>query len=342
MTIFDVHAHIVPRPLLDELQTGPRYGVELLTANAAPSRLRIAGKVTTGPLRPGLLDVAQRLQRMDEQGVNVQLLSPFIDTSAYQLPTADGQAYSRWFNDALAEVVGNHPTRFLGLGNVPLQDPQAACTELTYLLDELGMVGCQIATTVAGKELDEAGLEPFWELAAARGAFIVLHPYAALAGRDLAAHFLHNLVGNPAESTIAVARLILSGVLERHPALRLCVVHGGGFLPYQLGRLDRGYRAVPQLVATALTRAPSEWARSLYYDTVTHAPESLELLLRRVGPGQVVLGSDHPFEMGDPDPVGTVMAIPGLATVDREAILGDTVGELLGATAPGLLPPAEP
>ena len=325
----DVHAHVVPPASLARWQAGPRDGIELLEAPQAPPRLRIDGRVTTGPILPGLVDIDDRLARMDAQGVDIQLLSPFIDTTAYALPAEQAAEHARVFNDHLAELIAATPDRFRGLATVPLQDPPAAVAELTRAMDEHGMVGCEIATTVDGVELADPRFEPFWEAAADRAALLLLHPHAALAGRDLTEHFLWNLVGNPAESTVALGHLLLSGVLERHPSLRLCAVHGGGFLPYQLGRFDRGYAALPDRVAKQLTQPPSVWARHLSYDTVTHAPAALRWLLDTMGASQVVLGSDHPFIMGDPDPVATVDAIPGLTAEERTAILGGNAARLL-------------
>jgi aminocarboxymuconate-semialdehyde decarboxylase len=137
------------------------------------------------------------------------------------------------------------------------------------------------------------------------------------------------MVGRPAESTIAVGRLLFSGVLERFPGLVICVVHGGGFVPYQVGRMQRGFDAVPKLSAQNITTAPSELARRLYYDTVLHDPAPLAFLIEQVGPDHALMGTNYPFPMGDPSPVDTVNAIPGLSEEQRRLILGENVARLL-------------
>jgi aminocarboxymuconate-semialdehyde decarboxylase len=217
----------------------------------------------------------------------------------------------------------------VALGTIPLQDPARAAAELDFAVRDLGMAGVQIATTVDGTDLDEAGLDPFWEAADDLGCLIVLHPCDPLPGVDLSRNFLDNMVGRPAESTIAVGHLLFSGVLERFPGLVICVVHGGGFVPYQLGRMQRGFDAVPKLAAGNITTAPSELARRLYYDTVLHDPAPLAFLVERVGADHVLMGTDYPFPMGDPTPVDTVNAIPGLSDEQRRLILGGNVTRLL-------------
>ncbi len=330
MTSYDVHAHIVPPPAMDRLRReGTVHGVELGRNEKGMEHLVVGGEAA-GDIIPPLVDVEQRLAAMDASGVDVQLLSPYIEVTAYELPASTAGAYSRWFNETLAEVAAEHPDRFLTLANVPMAHPEQAAAELRHAVEELGMVGCEIGTTIAGDEMDQFELDPFWSTAEELGCLVLLHPMRSLAGRNVTRYFLNNLVGNPAESTITVAHLIMSGVFERHPDLQFCMVHGGGFLPYQIGRWDRGFREKPGGMANVkLTRSPSEWARTLYYDTVTHSPEALRFLIDLMGIDQVVLGSDHPFAMGDDDPVTTVRATPGLTEAEETAILSGNVERIL-------------
>jgi aminocarboxymuconate-semialdehyde decarboxylase len=157
---------------------------------------------------------------------------------------------------------------------------------------------------------------------------------------------LNNFVGNAAESTIAAAHLVFGGVLERHPDLRICLVHGGGYAPYQAGRMDHGYVAEPRLVDKRLSRPPSDYLRRLYYDTVTHSPAVLRFLLDFAGAEHVVLGSDYPFEMGTADPVGSLGEVPGLHEQERRLILEGNLHRLLADVRRGddqpSATPAEP
>ncbi|MBO0827781.1 MAG: amidohydrolase family protein [Streptosporangiales bacterium] len=324
----DVHAHCVPVGLIETLERDSgSYGIEI-TSRDGTRAARIAGRVDTPALRSDLIDVDARIAAMDQARIRTQVLSSWIDLTAYALPADAGARYARMFNEHLAATAALHPDRFLAVCTVPLQSPERAAEELRHAVGRLGMVGVEIATTVDGTELDDPGLDPFWVAAHDLGCIVLVHPYRSLAGRSMKRYFLGNLVGNPAESTLAIAHLVFGGVLERFPDLRICVVHGGGFLPYQWGRLDRGYHAVPRLTAGQLTLPPSKWLRRLYFDTVVHAPEVLRVLVDLVGVEHVVLGSDYPFEMGDPDPVATVEAVPGLDEAGRQLILRGNLDRL--------------
>src|SRR5665811_1807370 len=158
---------------------------------------------------------------------------------------------------------------------------------------------------------DSPALAPFWAAAEELRCIVVIHPDQVLPGREKPRYVLGNFVGNAAETTIAAAHLVFGGVLERHPDLRVCLVHGGGYAPYQAARMDHGYQAEPRLVDKRLSRTPSDYLRMLYYDTVTHSPEVMRFLLDFAGPEHVVLGSDYPFEMGEADPVGSIQRVPG-------------------------------
>lgn len=320
MPTYDIHAHCIPNQLIELLRReGGQFGIEVFEGQRGPSVVLADGQ-RIGPLRGILGDVDARLATMDASGVDVQLLASWIDLTAYGMEPEAGAAYSRRFNEILAEEAAGHPDRFIALGTVPLQSPHHAAEELHHAVEELGMVGVEIASTVGPTDLDQAGLDPFWEAAAKLRCLVLIHPCDPLSGVDLSRNFLDNMVGRPAESTIAIGHLIFSGVLERHPDLVVCVVHGGGFVPYQLGRMRRGYQAVPQMTATNISTDPEELARRLYYDTVLHDPAAIAFLIARMGADRVVLGTDYPFEMGDLDPLTTLAAVPGLTEPDSRLI----------------------
>ena len=326
---YDVHAHVVPTSLADRLGAdGGQCGV---TATDADGRLRVAvgGDGGGTPVRPDLLDVDARLSAMDRAGVDVQLLSAWIALTAYTLPDEQGIAWCRLFNEALAETVASRPDRFQGLATVPLQAGEAAPAELEHAVRELGMAGAQIATTVAGRELDDDLFATFWAAAERLRAIVVIHPDQVLPGRPRSRYVLSNFVGNAAETTIAASHLVFGGVLERHPDLRVCLVHGGGYAPYQAARMDHGYAAEPRLVDRRISEPPSRYLRKFYFDTVTHSPEVTRFLIDFAGVEQVVLGTDYPFEMGERDPAGLVGRVPGLAAADQKRILEDNLGRLL-------------
>lgn len=325
----DVHAHCVPDGVLAQLRADSgRWGIEVGVQEGKVTAL-VAGRVRTGVIRADLFDPYRRLAAMDDADIDVQILSSWIDLTAYALPPDVGVDYARMFNEALAATAAAHPGRFEALATVPLQDPAAAAAELVHAVGSLGMVGAEIATTVDGRDLDDPSLEPFWGAAEELRCPVLVHPYAALAGRGLCRWFLGNLVGNPAESTIAAAHLIFGGVLEKFPDLRICLVHGGGFAAYQLGRWDHGYAQDARGAATNLTRSPREWLTSMHHDTVLHSPAAVRFLLDTVGADRVLLGSDHPFEMGDSNPLATLSAVPGITAQERELVAAGNLRRLL-------------
>lgn len=314
----DVHAHCVPETLRHAItDEGPDLGVVL----AGDGALTVAGKPVALPLRDDLVDRRARLAAMDRTGVDVQVLSPWIDLVAYRLDHESGARWSRLVNEAMAAEAETNRDRFKAIGTAPLQAPDRAAVELRYAVEQLGLVGVEIGTRVGELDLVGAGLDVFWAEADRLGCFILLHPLEPLAGIDLSDRMLHNMTGRPAETTIALSRLLLAGVIDQHPAMALCAVHGGGFLPYQIGRMQRGWDARPELVATDLRVAPTRALRSVYFDTVLHDPGAIRYLIDTVGADRVLLGSDYPFEMGDPDPVATIEAVPGLDAGGREAVL---------------------
>ena len=166
------------------------------------------------------------------------------------------------------------------------------------------------------------GLDAFWEAAEDLGAFVLLHPVHPLETIDLGRYFLSNSVGRPAETSIALAGLIMSGVLERFPGLVLCAVHGAGFVPYQIGRLDKAFHEVPGLARQRMSQPPSNSFGRILADSIVHDPEALAFLVKRMGVERVLLGTDYPFPMGDQDPVGLIRSTPGLTDQDVESILG--------------------
>ena len=327
---YDVHAHIVPSELMELLRVdGPGFGLEVFQAAEGKEKIRVAGRLEIGPFPDNLFDLGARFAAMDQGGVQVQLVGHRTEFSAYALDGEKGAAYARAFNRILADVTTTHPDRLLALGTVPLQDPKRAAEELAYAVQELGMVGVEIASNIDGQPLDQAGLDPFWETANALRCIVLLHPNDPLRGVDLSRYFMDNIVGRPAESTVAIAYLLFSGVLERYPDLVVCMVHGGGYMPYQLGRWEKAYKVVPHITGKNISMPPIEYVKRLYFDTLVHIPEALSYLLELVGPSQIVLGTDYPYEMAERAPVAFIDSVPGISAEDRNAILEGNVRRIL-------------
>ncbi len=322
----DLHCHFIPPRLIELIE---REGAAHSISATDGGKVSFAGRDATQAFPAGMLDLDDRLGWMDAQDVDIQVLSAWMDFSAYVLDEDDGAWLARALNELTAEAIAGRSDRFRAMAAVPLQAPEAAASELRHAVSVLGMVAVEIATSAADLELDDPSLEPFWDAAEELDALVLVHPYASIGSERLQRYFLTNIVGNPAEETVAAAHLIYGGVLERHPRLKVCLTHGGGFLPYQIGRQDRGFQSKPGLTATHLGSPPSSFLERFYYDTVVHSGQALRFLIERVGTERVVLGSDYPFPMGDPEPVATVRQA-GLDAETVEAILSFNGAAALG------------
>lgn len=282
------------------------------------------------PLLPGMVALDIRERTMAEQGVGSQLLSPWIALCDYSLGEADADWFHRAVNAEIAAVCAAAPDRYAGVGTAPLQFPALAIEVLREAMGPLGLLGVEIGTSV-GKDvfLDDPSLDPFWQAAEALGAFILIHPPLEPPAGGFADYYLNNLIQNPLQTTVAGARLIFGGVLERFPRLHICLVHGGGLLPYNVGRLIRGHLVRPEAKAR-MTGSVEESFSRLYFDTVTHSAPALAYLVGQAGADHVFLGSDYPFDMADPDLVDTVRAA-GLGAVKEALVLSDAFRRLFGA-----------
>ena len=281
-----------------------------------------------GPIEPGLLDTRRRLAAMDAAGVDVQILSSWVGAILHGASADLAIGWAMAFNDALADLIAEHPTRFLGLGQVALQAPGAAVDELRRIMRDPRFVGVEVTTRVGDRDLDDPALDPFWEAASEMRCLVLLHPDRALSGRLDSKYARTNTIGNPVETTIAAMSLISGGVLDRNLGLTVCLVHGGGTLPYQLGRIGHAHHVNPGSVGS-MHAPPSAYLRRFHFDTVTHSPDVLAFLRDLVGSDRLVLGSDHPFAMGVADPVGELDKGLTWSAPDRALVLGGNVERIL-------------
>jgi aminocarboxymuconate-semialdehyde decarboxylase len=305
----DVHAHYVPP---DSLKTaseiGRRHGLKLEKNERGRDVVTRDGRPLLTQLKAEFSDLDLRLSIMDHQGVDMQAISPASSYFFYWMPVSEGLEFARWLNDSLAEAVAKHPERLVALASVPMQDSAKAAAELDRAMTKLGMRGVEIASNIGGRYFDDPGFDPFWEAAQALDAVIFVHPNQVVGADRMKEFNLANLIGNPTDTSLAFAKLIFGGVLERFPRLKLLLAHAGGFLPYTWGRLDRGYR-IQDSSAAKISNSPGEYLKLLYFDTITHSRMALEYLVANFGADHVLLGSDYPYDMGDPEPVATLAAI---------------------------------
>src|SRR5258708_2103975 len=270
---------------------------------------------------------------MDRLGIDMQAISPAPPQYYYWTPPELGRQTSRIINDNIAEIVAGNPDRFVGIGTVPLQAPELAVAELERMVKELNLRGVEICTNVAGAELSEPRFRPFFAKVEELGILVFMHPNGFTEGRRLSEHYFINIIGNPLDSTVAVSHLIFGGVLDAYPRLKICVAHGGGFLPAYSGRSDHGHGARSD-ARTAITRDPTSYLKKLYFDSIVFTHHQLEYLASVWGSDHILLGSDYPFDMAEPDPVGFIARATGLTTPDKAAILGPNAPHLLNAPVP--------
>ena len=330
MRCLDIHAHHVGQPVLDRIAAeGARHDVRVITSDDGATRIKVGARVTGMPVLPTLIDESARLKWMDEAGIGVQLVSGWMDLAGYHLPAEAALWLAQVQNDALAAIVASRPDRYAAAAMVPLQSPDAAAQELRRAVRDLGHRAVQIGARVEEEGLDAPALDPFWSEAQALGVPVIVHPADLAVPARHRRLFLHILVGNPSETTYAAAALLLGGVFDRFPKLRVLLVHGGGCVPYQFGRIERGRTASPPFARGPVKMNLDRYADNLYYDTVLHDDAALRYLIARVGSKHVALGSDYPFPLRDADPVATVRR-QALSESDQAALCWDTGAELLG------------
>jgi len=333
MTTYDLHAHVMSVAALETMAREHPEFAPRLVERAGEQFLEFPGRAAMGPLHPGMFDVDVRLADMDRQRVDVQLLSVPPSNFFYHLPTEVGAAFAAAGNDAMSQIASEKPDRFQIFATLPLQDESAALKELARVAGDPRVRGVEIGTNIDGSDLDVDTLAYLWPALVEYDMPAWLHPdQRTIAGADrLVRYYLQNLIGNPLETTIAVAALIFGGVMERHPRLRVGLVHGGGFAPYQIGRWRHGWEVRPEPRARLHEMSPQEMLRRFTFDSLTHDAASLRDLGERFGWANIVVGSDYPFDMGPADPVGEVEGL---------GLDGDIAAAVLEGNAERFLRPA--
>jgi aminocarboxymuconate-semialdehyde decarboxylase len=327
--VVDVHSHIVPAGLAGLAQQGGvHYGIEFGRDAAGKITSSVGGKPPFAlPWPTPLESIEERLETMDAIGVDVHVLSLSPSMHWYNTPPRHAAALAVDVNNDIADVISAHPQRFRGLAFLPLQDPAAAIAELERCVRELGFVGAIVGTNVDGRDWDAPELFPVLAAAGDLGALLFVHPARGRANSFLPKYHLKNLIGNPLETTVAIASLIFGGVLDRLPDLRLCFAHGGGYGCLGIARMDHGFAVRSE--TQGATRLPSDYLRGLYFDSLVHGHRALDHVIDLAGIDRIVLGSDYPADMGQPDPVGFIRSHPRLSEEQRL--------QILSANATGLL-----
>jgi aminocarboxymuconate-semialdehyde decarboxylase len=323
--IIDTHCHVI----VAEMTAGtvPEHWRPVVSRENGRYRLGFRGREINS-VTGEFTDVAAMLEQAAATGIGHLLLSPWINLVPVDAGLPEARLICQVQNDALAAAAAAHPGRVSAVGAVALQDPVLAGRQLTELVAIPGMCGAEIPSSVGGRYLGDDFFGPFWEAAEASGALVFIHPSTRGFGVPaLDGYYLWNSVGNPLETAVAAAHMAVAGVLERHPGLRVLLAHGGGALPAVRGRLRRAF-AVRGEARAGTTAGPDESLRRFYYDTVTHDRDLLVGLIRYAGAGQVVLGSDRPFDMGTDHPLDEVRALA--LGAEEDLVVSGNATRLLG------------
>ncbi len=329
MKTIDIHAHIVPDSLWKAI-TAKRDWHGFRHEPGEGLGTMVGGGMRTGFTTSKVrYTVEERLKDMDEQKVDVQVLSIHMPFVGYHLEAAQGLALAREVNDEIGATVRQNAGRLAGLATLPVQDVKSAIGELERAVTKLGLKGASLDTQVNGEQWDEPRFLPFFKAAESMGAVLFYHPQPQnnFLMQRINRHGLFNSLGVILDDAIVTAVLICGGVLEKCPDLQVCIAHGGGPACYAMGRLDRtwhgraGSRSTPQ--------PPSAYQKKLYYDTVVGSEEALRFLIDRVGADRVVLGSDWPFVPWHPSPVTWVQNLKSLTAEEKEKILWRNLAALL-------------
>ena len=276
-------------------------------------------------------ELEQRLEAMDAMGVDMQVLSVSVFHHHHWAEYGLAEKLCQIQNEKLSEICALHPDRFVPLSIVALQHPDLAAKQLEHTVKDLGHRGAMVTAALDGVELSDERFHPFWATAEELDVPIFIHPrhFREGAPRFKGQGFLSNIIGNPLDTTVALAHLIYEGTLDEFPNLKIMAAHGGGFLASYIGRFDHGHNSGDRGGRGAEKRAPSEYLKQIYFDTVVFGTENLHHIIRECGAGQLVLGTDYPAGMGNINPIAHLLSVEGLSAGDIEAVLGGTVKKLL-------------
>ena len=328
LKVVDVHCHYL-NPVVNQKTAhlnAAQYDPTVIFANDLTNETNVKQMKDRAPK---LMGIDVRLKDMDRMGVDIQAVAPAPYHYFYFTEPAYGAELAREVNEGIANVVAQHPDRFVGMGSVPLQNAELAVQELEYCVKKLGLRGVEINTNVNGLNLTDPslGLEKFFAKANELGTVIFMHPLGYTQGDRLRNHYFNNVIGNPLETTVAVSHLIFDGVVARHPKIKFLAAHGGGFLAHYWARMDHAWRARPD-TRTVIKKKPSSYLEKFYFDSITFDPRMLKQLIDRYGADHVMLGTDYPYDMGEDDPRGLIAGVNRLSAADRRLIEGGNAMKL--------------
>ncbi|HEX7341601.1 MAG TPA: amidohydrolase family protein [Rhodanobacteraceae bacterium] len=329
MLKIDTHTHILPH---DWPNLATKFGdnrFPVMTHTDGHHRIYKDGKFFR-EVWDSAFDAQTRIDDYASSGVTVQAISTVPVLFSYWAPGHQALQLHRHLNDHMAGLCRDFPHHYAGLGTVPLQSPTLAIQELERCIEQLGLAGVQIGSHCNDWNLDAPELFAFFEAAADLGAAVMVHPWDMMGFDSMPKYWMPWLVGMPAEQSRAACSLIFGGVLERLPALRVMLAHGGGSFPFTIGRIEHGFRMRPDLVAVDNARNPRDYFKRLYFDSCVHDTQALAYLLDVVGKDRVMLGTDYPFPLGEQQPGSGIEALHGLDAAASARLFHGAALEWLG------------
>lgn len=323
----DVHSHLsVPA---SGALAKPYFSPEMDPRSLFSSEesLRYNAELRATPQQVGQFEQPEaRISDMDKQGIDLQVLSVTPNEYFYWLDEEQAIRACRLQHERFAEVVARYPRRFTAVANLPMNHPTIAIEVMKEAKRDFGFNGFEIGADVNGGDLDDRRYDAVWEHAVELEMTVILHPQGFTQNERMGEYYLVNVLCMPLASTLAVSRMILGGVWERHPDLKMVVVHGGGYLPYYFARTDHAFRVRPEL-RKHISRPPSEYLHKLSFDTTVFEPRMVEYLVEEFGADHVLLGTDYPFDMGPTDPLAFLAQVR-LDERSRGLILGGNAARL--------------
>lgn len=307
MTVIDVHAHLVPPDVIETLaDRGRDFGIDLVETEPGCHCCKFESGIQIRPFFDTLTNADHRLGEMDRQGVDREILSIWTDIFGYDLPVDKGNLWHIALNDSMTKLCDTHAERFSWLASGALQDASSAARELERGM-KAGAVGAIVAAHVDGKNLGECDLDEYWSACMELNAPVFIHPAQPIAPPRAGRFALNQIVAYTNDTTLTVGSLISAGVMDRFPNLEFILSHGGGSVPFLIGRFDRMHRAADgNVTGNIAAQTPSDYLKRFYYDTILHHGPALNYLRDLVGLDRMLLGTDLPFPPGDPDPLNTL------------------------------------
>jgi aminocarboxymuconate-semialdehyde decarboxylase len=324
---YDLHNHVIPPGVVEAIVRNPENFGTRIEERDGRRYFDSHGRMTE--LLPEFYDVEAKIAWMDRVKLDVAAISVGPPIYFYSIDPEHGLMAARLANDGIARMVEAYPDRLRGMAHLPMQDPDAAITELERVVKEHKFKAVELGTSIEGTPLADMKFRKVLKTIEQLGLFVFTHPYQCLANGGMDDYYLRNFIGFPLDTTIMVAHLMFSGALDDLKKLRILLAHGGGYVPYQIGRFAHGHRVRPEPKVNQPS-APRALFRRFYFDALTHEPQSVRHLIDVAGAERVVIGTDHPFDMGPSDPLGAIQAVPRISTSEREWVYSKTARKLLG------------